>query len=116
MTKAKELATIVLDNIEAGRSEWQEFRKSVWDLCDAVLSEPDEPEKLKGWIECTSTFYDNDRVVLINIRDISSIYIINDPKDHVLNAKTGICLRRSEEVYYVKESYDELKQKIKEAS
>ena len=82
-----------------------------------LMSLPDsEPEPLKGWIECTSTFYDNDRVVLINIRDISSIFIINDPKDHALNALTGICLRRAEEVYNVKESYDSIKQKIKEAS
>lgn len=118
MSKAKELAFEALEIfnwVTASNQDMSAYKKltKIHDLAHEIL---DEPEPLRGWIECTSVFFDNDRVVLINTRDISSIYIVNDPKDHVLNAKTGICLRRAEEVYFVKESYDEIKQKIKEAS
>ena len=103
MTKAKELATIVLDNIGMGRAERQEFRKAVWDLCDAVLSEPDEPDEqegLKGWIELTE---ESGETALVNL---SQIKLIRD------NQTIEFFDRHT---YDVKESYEELKAKIREA-
>lgn len=97
MSKAKELAMIVLDNIEAGRSEWQEFRKSVWDLCEAVLSEP-EPEPLRGWIEVEQQGIK----ITINVNKVSYFY-------------DGCIHFYGEDRMLVKESYDSIKQKIKEA-
>lgn len=123
MSKAKELAREVIsqmeeiqrqvmnNNILSGfTNDWQSgFNHAMIELRnrlnDAVLSEPDEPEGLKGWIEVTGR--DGARK-LINLALVERVDI----------DRSGVYFEfnRDDCVAYVKESYDSIKQKIREAS
>jgi len=53
MTKAKELAIKTQELLEHKYGDWHDLKASVYELIEAVLSEPDKPDGLKGWIEVT---------------------------------------------------------------
>lgn len=108
MSKAKKLATYLpkdLSNLNR-----IELEDRLLQLCDAVLSEPEEPCGLKGWIEVTYTahseiveFIPINKYRVVNFNDRCAVIPIIDTEN-------------SSNVYMVKESYEELKRKIKEAS
>jgi hypothetical protein len=110
MSKAKELAREMLDEATDMRYKGHatiEFFDKVEELIDAVLSEP-EPE-LKGWIQVTDM---DSRQILISLN--ASIVVMTS------DSKTIIQFPSSASEYHiydlvVKESYDEIKQLIKES-
>ena len=58
MSKAKELAREILNQIDTGSLlKIQPNINMVEELCYAVLSEPDEQDGLKGWIDVGETPY-----------------------------------------------------------
>lgn len=119
MSKAKELATNVISQMEEIQrqvmnnnslsgftNDWQSgFNHAMIELRnrlnEAVLSEP-EPE-LKEWIEV-------DEQGLVMSININQIEWFGDQRIRLANGDSSVRL------LIVKESYDELKQKIKEAS
>jgi hypothetical protein len=111
MSKAKELAREMLDDAKDRRYKGHatiEFFDKVEELCNAILSEP-EPE-LRGFIEVTYTA-DSEIVELIPINQYR-VVIFNDRCAVIPIINTG----NSANVYMVKETYNELRQLIKEAS
>lgn len=98
MSKAKELATTVLEIHSLASSD---VSFNLCELAIKVLSEP-EPE-LKGWIEV-------DEQGLVMSININQIEWFGDQRIRLANGDSSVRL------LIVKESYDELKQKIKEAS
>ena len=107
MSKAKELATQV-GNLYFDMLSVGETQQLLLDLADAVLSEP-EPE-LRGWIECKRTDIRYLRR-LVNLE--TGVQLIE-----IENQNVGCCLQilDTEDDRAFAESYDSIKQKIKEAS
>lgn len=113
MSKAKELATSFIDlysrskiwdmNIDSDISDMVYLAK---DLSNAVLSEPDEPCGLKGWIQVTSSH--DDLTILFRVDEIFSVSNnrIKVPKLETWGVSS---------IVECKESYEEIKQKIRES-
>ncbi len=72
---------------------------------------------MKGWIEVTSVFYGkSDDKTLINVTDISTIETKKNASTQWTEANSLISFKASSEaIIYAVETYDELKQLIKEA-
>jgi len=106
MSKAKELATRLKPMLEdiplSGFATAHEKMALV--LVDAVLSEPEPEPELRGWIEVTSR---SGAKKLINLSLVENV--------GVDNGLTYLELNRDDCVAYVKESYEEIKQKIMES-
>lgn len=102
MSKARELARELQKDLY--EYPYEQLGKRFHKLCDAVLSEP-EPD-LKGWIEVTGR---DGNKKLINLALVERVDV---------DTKSGVYLEfnRDDCVAYVKESYDSIKQKIREAS
>ena len=114
MSKAKELATIILDNIK-GRAILPDLRNLISALANAVLSEPDESCRLKGWIEVHAIlWYDKVESLHPRLVNINNVDLICEEADK--NSTRIAFASGPESSIVVKESYDEIKQKIKEAS
>jgi uncharacterized protein YlzI (FlbEa/FlbD family) len=103
MTKAKELAKQLKKHLDVYTAEIQsDYSEAlIYSLINAVLSEP-EPV-LKEWIEV-------DEQGLVMSININQIEWFGDQRIRLANGDSSVRL------LIVKESYDELKQKIKEAS
>ena len=133
MTKAKELAREVIsqmeeiqrqvmnNNILSGfTNDWQSgFNHAMIELRnrlnDAVLSEPDESCRLKGWIEVHAIlWYDKVESLHPRLVNINNVDLICEEADK--NSTRIAFASGPESSIVVKESYDEIKQKIKEAS
>lgn len=72
---------------------------------------------MKGWIEVTEEFYGGSKLVLINIEDISAIFSKQTTQSEFKDAKSTLYFRAVAGAYlHLKETYDELKQKISEAT
>lgn len=98
MTKAKELATTVLEIHSLASSDVS------FNLCELAIKVLSEPEPvLKEWIEV-------DEQGLVMSININQIEWFGDQRIRLANGDSSVRL------LIVKESYDELKQKIKEAS
>ena len=115
MSKAKELARVVEDLYSRSKiwdmnidSEISDIVYLSVDLCRARLSPP-QPEK-KGWIECKRTDIRYLRR-LVNLE--TGVQLIE-----IENQNVGCCLQilDTEDDRAFAESYDSIKQKIKEAS
>ena len=106
MSKAKELARALREATTATRYRGHttiEFFDQVEEFISEVLSEPDKPDELKGWIEVT------DQGLLMSV-NINQIEWFGGQRIRLASGDNPeIRLLR------VKESYEELKQKIKEA-
>lgn len=106
MTKAKELAREIHYEIDlATFCQHQSNIDKVYELCRAVLSEPDEPCGLKGFIEYTSA--------TTGKRALSCLYFnvvyVEESEDMVMRYGDESRIELSM-------TFDQLKQKIKEAS
>ncbi len=112
MSKAKELATKLIDlysrskiwdmNIDSDISDMVYLAK---DLANTVLS---EPEPLRGWIEVRGTFGNK---VLLHLATGNCLREVGE-EDSSCNTIYG----RAGNLTCMDDSYDEIKQKIKEAS
>lgn len=72
---------------------------------------------MKGWIEVTSIFFEDENLISVNICDISIFCKPRKQGTCYQTANTAISFRgEADQTIFVKETYDELKQKIKEAS
>ena len=104
MSKAKELAREIQTELELGDlNVGPRSKQLMYNLVDAVLS---EPEPLRGWIEVTKN--STGMKELINLRHVYSIEIYDDV--------CRVWFDNENDKTVVKESYDSIKQKIKEAS
>ena len=108
MSKAKELAREIQTELELGDlNVGPRSKQLMYNLVDAVLS---EPEPLRGWIECKRTDIRYLRR-LVNLE--TGVQLIE-----IENQNVGCCLQilDTEDDRAFAESYDSIKQKIKEAS
>lgn len=101
MSKAKELAREIKSELPDMGTEEMDMQLRY--LVDAVLSEPDEQEKLKGWIEVTDNMGWRKF-----INTITGAILEDGDAFRVLSCIAGRII--------LEESYDEIKRKIKEAS
>lgn len=101
MSKAKELARKISEYIVRRHTSFYfgGVRNELHELLDLVLSEPDNPDELKGWIEVMQ----QGMKIIISVNKISYFY-------------NGCIHFHGEDRMLVDESYEEIKQKIKEAS
>jgi hypothetical protein len=102
-------------------------RDDILKIIDSHLS-PTEPEPevdeelekvkpMKGWIEVTSVFNEAENLIFVNINDISIFCKALRRESYHIKANTVISFRgESDETIHVLETYDELKQLIKEAT
>ena len=116
MTKAKELARAIrntANSILGNRiKNSHNFAFEVEKFCDAVLS---EPEPLKGWIEVT--FLQKEDLENVSGKGFIDVKTIQMCSFDPINQKSGITFHHAPDTcFHVQESYDEIKQKIKEAS
>lgn len=71
---------------------------------------------MKGWIEVTTVFYEEENLMSVNICDISIFCNPRKKESYSEKANTAISFRgEADQTILVKETYDELKQKISEA-
>lgn len=108
MSKAKELATLILNEVHDFKFTDTIILKAL-NLSHDILKEPDEPSELKGWIEVIR-------------REDGSTKLLNMSKATVVGSELvdgvelGYITFGPEHYINTIEPYEEIKQKIKEAS
>lgn len=108
MSKAKELAREIKDD----RYLSVNHTTMLYQLANAVLS---EPEPLKGWIEVT--FLQKEDLESVSGKGFIDVKTIQMCSFDPINQRAGITFHHAPDTcFHVQESYDEIKQKIKEAS
>ena len=109
MSKAKELATKILD--VGTDPDWEDIH-TLRKIAEDVLSEP-EPD-LKGWIEVT--FLQKEDLENVSGKGFIDVKTIQMCSFDPINQKSGITFHHAPDTcFHVQESYDSIKQKIKEA-
>jgi len=113
MTKAKELAREIQTELELGDlNVGPRSKQLMYNLVDAVLSEP-EPD-LRGWIEVT--FLQKEDLENVSGKGFIDVKTIQMCSFDPINQKSGITFHHAPDTcFHVQESYDSIKQKIKEA-